>query len=238
MTPECWLSRPSCCRRAPVIDTVSAVTTRTPSGVTAPRSVQLSAAPAARYASESRPPRTAPRGIVGELGLTQRERSPDHCEYRRLVMRAKGGPGRRLLACPGTADLHVRAAGPVAWRSRADLVFLRYRVQGDLCPTHAHGKLVAAGQSLKPGTIRAGSRVSLTFRQAQMPKHRVRRGPCSEPGAEVRAWHGREHLLLVVHRPAAVGGHIGWVVRRDEQRVDVAAGDGQAEVVADESHRA
>src|SRR5712671_1374771 len=137
-----------------------------------------------------------------------------------------------------SALLHVRAAGPVAWRSRADLVFLRYRVQGDLLPpTHAHGKLVAAGQSLKPGTIRAGSRVSLTFRQAQMPKHRVRRGPCSEPGAEVRAWHGREHLLLVVDRPAAVGDHIGWVVRGDEQRVDVAAGDRQAEVVADESPR-
>src|SRR5260370_33856227 len=60
----------------------------------------------------------------------------------------------------------------------------------------------------------------------------------SEPGAEIRARHGREDLLLVVHRPAAVGGHVGWVVSRDEQRVDVAGGDRQAEAVADESHRA
>src|SRR5260370_30667959 len=130
-----------------------------------------------------------------------------------------------------SALLHVRAAGPVAWRSRADLVFLRYRVQGDLLPpTHAHGKLVAAGQSLKPGTIRAGSRVSLTFRQAQMPKHRVRRGPCSEPSAEVRAWHGREHLLLVVDRPAAVGDPIERGGGGDKQRVELAAGTRQAQV--------
>jgi hypothetical protein len=36
------------------------------------------------------------------------------------------------------------------------LVFLRYSVQGYLLPTHAHGKLVAAGHSLKPGTARGG----------------------------------------------------------------------------------
>ena len=42
---------------------------------------------------------------------------------------------------------------------------------------------------------------------------RMRRIPePSESGAEVRAGHGREDLLLVVHRPAAVGGHIGRVV--------------------------
>src|SRR5262245_19899121 len=102
----------------------------------------------------------------------------------------------------------------VRWPGEAGQIwsFCATAFRATFASTHAHGKLVAAGQSLKPGTARAGSRVSLTLRQAQMPKHRVRRGPCSEPGAEVRAWHGREHLLLVVDRPAAVGGHIGWIV--------------------------
>src|SRR6516162_6843277 len=60
----------------------------------------------------------------------------------------------------------------------------------------------------------------------------------SELAAEVRAGHGREHLLLVVDRAAAVGGHVGRIVRRDEQRVDVTAGDRQPEVVADEPYGA
>jgi len=56
------------------------------------------------------------------------------------------------------ADLHVRAARLVARRSRADLVFLRRRVQGYLLPpTGAHSKLVSAGKSLKPGTVRRGA---------------------------------------------------------------------------------
>ncbi len=67
------------------------------------------------------------------------------------------GNQRRVIASARVAaDLHVRAAAPVAWRSRADLVFLRYRVQGYLLPIHAHGKLVAAGHSLKLGTARGG----------------------------------------------------------------------------------
>jgi len=53
------------------------------------------------------------------------------------------------------ADLHVGAAGPMARRGRA--VSARPRSQRPFAPTHAHGKLVAAGQSLKPGTVRAGA---------------------------------------------------------------------------------
>jgi len=38
------------------------------------------------------------------------------------------------------------------------LVFLRRRVQGYLLPpTGAHSKLVSAGKSLKPGTVRRGA---------------------------------------------------------------------------------
>ena len=56
--------------------------------------------------------------------------------------------------------------------------------------------------------------------------------------AEVGARHGREHLLLVVDRPTAVGDDIGRVVGRDKEGVDVARGDREPEVVADEADAA
>src|SRR5438477_5215218 len=55
------------------------------------------------------------------------------------------------------------------------------------------------------------------------------------PGPEGRSRNGREHLLLVVDRPALVGSHVGGIVRRYEERVDVLRGDDQPEVVADEA---
>src|SRR5260370_36017070 len=60
----------------------------------------------------------------------------------------------------------------------------------------------------------------------------------SEPGAEIRARHGREDLLLVVHRPAAVGGHVGGRGRRDERGVGVARVGRQARGVAGAYERA
>src|SRR5438876_6544280 len=49
------------------------------------------------------------------------------------------------------------------------------------------------------------------------------------------AGHRAEHLLLVVDKPALVGGHVRLIVRRDEQAVDVRGRDGETEVVADEA---
>src|SRR5260370_40651740 len=64
--------------------------------------------------------------------------------------------------CPGfeRAESSQWISVPCCTADRAEVperIFLRYRVQGYLCPTHAHGKLVAAGQSPKPGTVRARS---------------------------------------------------------------------------------
>src|SRR6266540_5316475 len=64
---------------------------------------------------------------------------------------------------------------------------------------------------------------------------RPRRPTWLEAGAERRPWHGRQHLLLVVHGCSLVADHARWVVRRDEERVDVLGRDRQPEVVADEA---
>src|SRR6266545_7786532 len=64
---------------------------------------------------------------------------------------------------------------------------------------------------------------------------RPRRPTWLEAGAERRPWHGRQHLLLVVHGCSLVADHARWVVRRDEERVDVPGRDRKPEVVADEA---
>src|SRR5439155_22515035 len=57
-----------------------------------------------------------------------------------------------------------------------------------------------------------------------------------EPGPERRPGHGPEHLVLVVDRPAVVGGHDARRgVGRDTEGVDVPRRDRDAEVVADEA---
>src|SRR4249919_3776719 len=59
---------------------------------------------------------------------------------------------------------------------------------------------------------------------------------CLVARPEGRPGHDSEHLLLVVDRPAAVGGHRRrGVVGRDRIRVDIAVRDREAEVVADET---
>src|SRR5215211_7073976 len=55
-----------------------------------------------------------------------------------------------------------------------------------------------------------------------------------EPGAETAPRDGREHLLLVEDRCAAVALHGRRVVRRHHERVDVSGRHRKAEVVADE----
>src|SRR5215208_7533821 len=60
------------------------------------------------------------------------------------------------------------------------------------------------------------------------------RGVISVAGPELGAWHGGQDLLLVVDRAAAISGDAGGVVGGHHQRIDVAAGDGQPEVVTDE----
>src|SRR5215212_9701527 len=87
-----------------------------------------------------------------------------------------------------------------------------------------------------------GSIGSVSSRRAMtLPWHggpgRVHRGlppAASVAGSELGAWHGGQDLLLVVDRAAAVGGDAGGVVGGHHQRIDIAARDGQPEVVADE----
>src|ERR671911_482545 len=55
----------------------------------------------------------------------------------------------------------------------------------------------------------------------------------SVAGPELGAWHRGQDLLLVVDGAAVIGGDAGGIVGGDHQRVDVAAGDRQPEVVTD-----
>src|SRR5947207_14096124 len=56
-----------------------------------------------------------------------------------------------------------------------------------------------------------------------------------EAAPDRRAWHFREDLLLVIDEAALVGRDVGHVVGRREQAVDVAGGDRQTELIADEA---
>src|SRR5207245_2139576 len=92
------------------------------------------------------------------------------------------------------------------------------RRRADLCRAERRG----INRPAASGGVRGG------------PGRRTGPGPLvSRP--ERRALHRGQHLLLVVDRSALVRRHVRRVMRRREERVDVARGDRQAEVVADEA---
>src|SRR6266487_447734 len=125
---------------------------------------------------------------------------------------AEGSAGRRGVVCARAAD------GRAAEVGAAD---------GGAAGLMSGHEQVAVLRQWSGGRLLAEARAVFRAQSA---------GSGSESGAEARTGHGGEYLLLVVHRPSAVCGHVRWIVSRYEQRVDVAAGDRQAEVVADESH--
>jgi len=98
------------------------------------------------------------------------------------------------------------------------------------------GGLALTGRGLPPNRTRVGRRRRQQGRFISA-KRRARRGGSARPArlldAEGRARDGLQHLLLVVDGAAAVGDHVGGIVGRHREGVNVPPRDREPEVVAD-----